>query len=52
MQYAHTAAKTATFAANQAAGEHRQKLLCEAVANLAQAVMLMCQEATAPKGLL
>jgi hypothetical protein len=42
-QYADKAAKKATAAATQAYGEHRQKLLSEAVAYLAQAVMSMCQ---------
>ncbi|HKI39435.1 hypothetical protein [Mycobacterium sp.] len=33
----------ATTAATKANGEHRQTLLCEAVANLAQAVVCICQ---------
>ena len=43
MQYADKAARKATTAATQAYGEHRQKLLSEAVADLAHAVVSMCQ---------
>jgi hypothetical protein len=43
MQYADKAARKATTAATQAYGEHRQKLLSEAVADLAHAVASMCQ---------